>query len=77
MLVQLVENLIERGIGQSKGALGMKKFMADRDKRKEQAKEIMKDRKPAASAPPASPAPMADHYSWRDSFDFELVDSKQ
>ena len=63
------ENLIERGIGHtmSRKPGGMQKFMADRDKRKEQAKEIMKDRK--QPAPPAPPAPMADHYDWRSTLD--------
>ena len=60
------ENLIERGISHSMGRQpgGMQKFMADRDKRKEAAKEIMKDRKQ-----PAPPAPMADHYDWRSTLD--------
>ena len=60
------ENLIERGISHSMGRQpgGMEKFMADRDKRKEAAKEIMKNRKQ-----PAQPAPMADHYDWRSTLD--------
>jgi len=64
------ENLIERGIGHTMSSKpgGMQKFMADRDKRKEKAKEILKDRKALAS--------MADHYSWRDSFDNEELDEQ-
>ena len=43
---------------------GMEKFMADRDKRKEQAKEILKDRKPVGIS-----TNINSHYDWRQELD--------